>query len=100
VITFTSTGLRRRGTDAWTLLGELTLHGERREIELELTYGGWGPDPWGGVRVAFHAETQLHRNDFAINYSAMVRAGVAAVGTTVKVELDIEAVQGESLPQF
>jgi len=52
------------------------------------------------VRAAFHAETQLHRNEFAINYSAMVRAGVAAVGTTVKVELDIEAVQGESLPQF
>jgi polyisoprenoid-binding protein YceI len=100
VITFAGTGLRQRGADSWTLLGDLTLHGERREIELELTYGGWGPDPWGGVRVAFHAETQLHRNDFAINYSAMVRAGVAAVGTTVKVELDIEAVQGESLPQF
>ncbi|WP_103354044.1 YceI family protein [Amycolatopsis sp. CA-128772] len=100
VITFTSTGLRQRGVDSWTLLGELTLHGERREIELELTYGGWGPDPWGGVRVAFHAETTLHRNDFAINYNAMVRAGVAAVGTTVKVELDVEAVQGETLPQF
>jgi polyisoprenoid-binding protein YceI len=100
VITFTSSGLRQRGADSWTLVGDLTLHGERREIELELTYGGWGPDPWGGVRVAFHAETQLHRNEFAINYSAMVRAGVAAVGTTVKVELDIEAVQGESLPQF
>jgi len=30
----------------------------------------------------------------------MVRAGVAAVGTTVKIELDVEAVQGETLPQF
>ncbi len=100
VITFSSTGLRQRGTDEWTLAGELTLHGERREVELALTYGGWGPDPWGGVRAAFHAETTLHRNDFAINYSAMVRAGVAAVGTTVKIEIDIEAVQGESLPQF
>ncbi len=42
----------------------------------------------------------MHRNDFAINYSAMARASVAMIGTTVKVELDIEAVQGESLPQF
>lgn len=100
VITFVSTGLRQRSADSWTLTGELTLHGERRPVELALTYGGWGPDPWGGVRAAFHAETTLHRNDFAINYSAMVRAGVAAVGTTVKIELDIEAVQGESLPQF
>jgi polyisoprenoid-binding protein YceI len=97
-ITFESTGLRQSGPDTWTLLGELTLHGERRPIELDLHYGGWGPDPWGGVRVAFHAETQLHRNEFAINYNAMVRAGVAAIGTTVKIEIDLEAVQGESLP--
>ncbi|MER6796570.1 YceI family protein, partial [Amycolatopsis mediterranei] len=100
VITFTSTGMRQLGVDSWTLLGDLTLHGEHRQIELALTYGGWGPDPWGGVRAAFHAETTLHRNDFAINYGALARAGVAVVGTTVKIELDIEAVQGESLPQF
>lgn len=99
-ISFESTGLRRLGPDTWTLAGELTLHGERRVVELALTYGGYGPDPWGGVRVAFHAETQLHRNDFAIDYNAMVRAGVAAIGSTVKIELDIEAVQGESLPQM
>ncbi|MEC3975663.1 YceI family protein [Amycolatopsis sp. H20-H5] len=100
IISFTSSELRQRGSDTWTLAGELTLHGERRQIELDLRYGGYGPDPWGGVRAAFHAEAQLHRNDFAINYSAMVRAGVAAIGTTIKIELDIEAVQGESLPQF
>ncbi|TNC26070.1 YceI family protein [Amycolatopsis alkalitolerans] len=99
-ISFASTGLRQRGADTWTLAGELTLHGERRPVELDLTYGGWGPDPWGGVRAAFHAETQLHRNEFAINYNAMVRAGVAAIGTTVKIEIDVEAVQGESLPQM
>lgn len=97
-ISFASTGLRQRAADRWTVAGELALHGERRAIELDLTYGGCGPDPWGGVRAAFHAETQLHRNDFAINYNAMVRAGVAAVGTTVKIEIDVEAVQGESLP--
>jgi polyisoprenoid-binding protein YceI len=100
VIGFTSTELRQRSPDSWTLVGDLTLHGERRNIELDLRYGGFGADPWGGVRMAFHAETQLHRNDFAINYSAMARAGVAAIGTNIKIELDIEAIQGESLPEF
>ncbi|MEV0078355.1 YceI family protein [Nocardia neocaledoniensis] len=97
-ITFTGLGFRRTGADTWVMQGELTLHGQRRPIELAVTYGGCGPDPWGGVRAAFHAETLLHRNDFAIDYSAVVRAGVAAVGTTVKIELDIEVVQGEGLP--
>lgn len=98
VITFESTGLNRRGPDTWTLVGTLTLHGRRRPVELDMTYGGCGNDPWGGVRAAFHAETELHRGDFAIDYNAMIRAGVAAVGMTVKIELDIEAVQGEHLP--
>jgi polyisoprenoid-binding protein YceI len=100
VITFSSNGLRQRGQDSWTLSGELTLHGQHRSVDLDLHYGGYGPDPWGGVRAAFHGETQLHRNDFAINYNAMVRAGVAAIGTNVKIELDIQALQGENLPEF
>ncbi|ASR38662.1 hypothetical protein BAY61_30800 [Prauserella marina] len=99
-IGFVSTGLRQRDGEQWQLFGELSLHGRRREIELDLRYGGFGPDPWGGVRAAFHAETQLSRSDFAIDYNAMVRAGVAAVGTTVKVELDIQALRGNTLPDL
>lgn len=99
-IDFVSTGLVQRGSAEWTMEGELTLHGERKPVTLEMTYGGYGPDPWGGTRAAFHAETQLRRDDFAINYNAMVRAGVAAVGTTVKVEIDLQLVQGEQLPEM
>ncbi|MGA6163241.1 YceI family protein [Amycolatopsis magusensis] len=98
VIEFASTGLRQHGPVNWTMHGVLTLHGQRREVELDLRYGGCEADPWGGTRAAFHAETQLRRDDFAINYNAMVRAGVAAIGTVVRVELDIQAVQGEALP--
>ncbi|MGW4244571.1 YceI family protein [Nocardia sp. NPDC004722] len=98
LITFTGTGFRRTTPDTWLMPGELTLHGRTRPVDLTVTYGGYGPDPWGGTRAAFHAETLLHREDFAIDYNAMVRAGIAAVGTTVKIELDIELVQGNQLP--
>ncbi|MFB7722981.1 MULTISPECIES: YceI family protein [unclassified Nocardia] len=98
LITFAGNGFRRTGGDTWVMPGELTLHGRSRPVELTVTYGGYGPDPWGGVRVAFHAETLLHRDDFAIDYNAMVRAGIAAVGATLRVELDMELVQGERLP--
>jgi polyisoprenoid-binding protein YceI len=97
-IEFASTGLRRYDGDSWRLHGTLTLHGNCRDVELELRYGGYGPDPWGGQRAAFHAETQLRREDFAIDWNAMVDAGIAAIGTTVRVELDIEAVRGDRLP--
>jgi polyisoprenoid-binding protein YceI len=100
VISFSGSGFRRSGGDKLVMPGELTLHGQVRPLELDVTYGGYGPDPWGGVRAAFHAEVQLHRNDFAINYNAMVRAGIAAIGTAVNIDLDIELVQGEQLPQM
>jgi polyisoprenoid-binding protein YceI len=98
VIRFTGTGLRRTGSDSWVMPGELELHGQQRPVDLTVVYGGSGPDPWGGVRAAFHAETLLRRDDFDISYNTMLRAGIAAIGTTVQVELDIQLVQGDPPP--
>lgn len=69
-----------------------------REVDLDLSYLGTGPDPWGGVRAAFRATAELRRDDFAMNYNQVVQAGISAIGTTLKIELDIQAVQGDSLP--
>ncbi|MFI6336255.1 YceI family protein [Streptomyces sp. NPDC050535] len=98
-ITYHSTGLTLAGSDRWTVHGELTMRGVVRPVDLDLAYLGTGADPWGGTRAAFRATTELHREDFAMNYNQIVQAGIAAIGTTLKVELDIQAVQGGSLPQ-
>ncbi len=97
-ITYRSTGLEATGTDRWTLHGDLHLHGHTRPVDLDLTYLGTGPDPWGGTRAAFRATTELHREDFAMNYNQVLQAGIAAIGTTLKIQLDIQAVQGDTLP--
>ncbi|MEU3844688.1 YceI family protein [Streptomyces sp. NPDC028635] len=98
-ITFRSTGLTAAGPDRWTVHGELGMHGVLRPVDLDLAYLGSGADPWGGTRAAFRATTELHREDFAMNYNQVLQAGIAAIGTTLKVELDIQAVQGDTLPQ-
>lgn len=92
-ITYHSTGVSQSGPDRWTVRGELSLHGVVRKVALDLSYLGTGPDPWGGVRAAFRATTELRRDDFAMNYNQVVQAGVAAIGTTLRVELDIQAVR-------
>ncbi|MFF7228867.1 YceI family protein [Streptomyces sioyaensis] len=97
-LTYRSSGLTPAGPDRWRVHGELSLHGVVRPVDLELSYLGTGPDPWGGVRAAFRATAELRREDFKMNYNQVVAAGIAAIGTTLKVELDIQAVQGESLP--
>ncbi|AWW38729.1 YceI family protein [Streptomyces cadmiisoli] len=97
-ITYRSTGLTAAGADRWTVHGELALRGIVRPVDLDLTRLGTGADPWGGTRAAFRATTELRREDFAMHYNQVVRAGIAAVGATLKVELDVQAVRGESLP--
>jgi polyisoprenoid-binding protein YceI len=97
-ITYLGTSVEPAGDDRWTVHGQLAMHGVVREVDLALTYLGTGPDPWGGVRSAFRATAELRRQDFAMTYNQVVAAGIAAIGTTLKVELDIQAVQGEELP--
>ncbi|MGY5031936.1 YceI family protein [Streptomyces sp. 900116325] len=97
-ITYRSHGLDPAGPDRWTVHGELTMHGVTRDVDLNLSYLGTGPDPWGGTRAAFSATAELRRDHFAMNYNQVVQAGISAIGTTLRVELDIQAVQGDSLP--
>ncbi|SHI16135.1 YceI family protein [Streptomyces sp. 3214.6] len=98
-LTYRSTGLTPAGPDRWTVHGELTMRGVSRPVDLDLAYLGTGSDPWGGTRAAFRATTELRREDFAMDYNQVVQAGIAAIGTTLKVELDVQAVQGDALPQ-
>ncbi|MGV9989384.1 YceI family protein [Streptomyces sp. NPDC003374] len=97
-ITYRSSGVSAAGADRWTVHGELGMHGVLRPVDLDLAYLGTGPDPWGGTRAAFRATTQLRREDFAMNYNQVLQAGISAIGTTLRVELDVQAVQGDSLP--
>lgn len=97
-LTYRSSALTPAGPDRWTVHGLLTMHGIAREVDLDLSYLGTGPDPWGGVRAAFHATAELRRDDFAMNYNQVLQAGISAIGTTLRVELDIQAVQGDSVP--
>jgi polyisoprenoid-binding protein YceI len=97
-IEFHSTGLAQTGQNSWVLDGELTIRGATRPVRLDVSYQGLGADPWGATRAAFKATTDLHRDDFAVSWNQVVRAGVMLIGTTVRVELDVEAVQGTVLP--
>ncbi|GAA0343100.1 YceI family protein [Actinoallomurus spadix] len=98
VITYAGTHAVPAGGDRWVVRGELTLKGVRRPVDLDLTYLGTGPDLWGGVRAAFRATTELRREDFAMTFNQMVAAGIGAIGTTLRVVLDVQAVPGTSPP--
>lgn len=93
VVTFTSTVLRPRGGDRWDLDGELTLCGVRRPTRLDTRFVGVGPDPWGGTRASATATTQLRKDDYAMTFNQSLADGIMMIGTTLRVEMDIQAVR-------
>ena len=89
---FRSSGLTRLGDDHWQLDGGLTIRDITRPVTLDVHYGGSGPDPWGGTRLAATATTQLHRADYEINWNMGLPGGLTLIGPTLRIELDIQAV--------
>src|SRR5690606_24420019 len=65
--------------------GELTLLGETRPVELTLTKGKEGKDPWGLYRVGYTAEGTLQRSDFGMDF---MQGGIGDdVALTIRFEL-------------
>ena len=89
--TFNSTHLRLEG-DTHTLVGELTIKGVTRTVELALEVNGFGPDAYGGTRTGFTATTTIDRNDFGVDIKMPMDGGGVVVGDKVQITLEIEAV--------
>ncbi|MFF2506236.1 YceI family protein [Streptomyces sp. NPDC058067] len=81
-----------KGGSRWAITGALSLHGVTRTITLDTEYLGTGNGMEGEPRAACRATTELHRDDFTVNWQTMLARGIAAVGSSVKIELDIQIV--------
>ncbi|NKB63054.1 MAG: YceI family protein [Gammaproteobacteria bacterium] len=67
--TFTSTSYIEQGDGTGTLVGDLTLHGVTKSIEIKTNKIGEGKDPWGKYRIGFDGNTTITMADFGINYN-------------------------------
>ena len=90
-MTFRSTGVRTDGAD-WTVVGDLTIKGITKQVELELELNGFGPDAYGGTRAGFSAKTEISRKAYGVDIDMPMDGGGVVVGDKITVELEIEAV--------
>lgn len=81
-----------RGGSRWAVTGALTLHGVSRTIALDTQYLGLGSGLEGETRAACRATTELHREDFTLTWQTMLARGIAAVGSSISIDLDIQIV--------
>ncbi|MFD8570420.1 YceI family protein [Streptomyces sp. NPDC057694] len=81
-----------RGGNRWGITGALSLHGVTRTVTLDAEYLGLGNGMEGETRAACRATTELHRDDFTVSWQTMLARGIAVVGSSVRIELDVQIV--------
>ncbi len=77
---------------SFRLIGDLSIRGTTREVQLEVTSEGRTNDPWGNKRAGYSARTTIHRKDFGLTWNQLLEAGGVAVGDEVRITLDLELV--------
>lgn len=76
-----------------TLVGELTMHGVTKPINLKVKGGGIINDGWGNDRAAFTAVGKLNRYDYGLKWNKAVEAGRLVVGEEVELHLAFEGIR-------
>ncbi|MBO0920420.1 YceI family protein [Cellulomonas sp. zg-ZUI222] len=91
--TFASTAIRTDGGDKHVVVGDLTIHGVTREVELETEFNGTAVDPFGNTRAGFEATVTISRKDFGLTWNAALEAGGVLVADKVRIDLDVSAIK-------
>ncbi len=99
-ITFVGTQVRLRGPNDGVVLGDLTIRGVTRSVEMKVHYLGQWQTPWweDGVdrgpktRAGFLATTRINRHDFGVSWNDTLDRGGVVVGDDVAITIDAEAI--------
>lgn len=74
--------------------GNLTIRGISKAVTLDVEIGGIIKDPAGLTRLGFVLEGKIKRKDFGLKWNKLLEAGGLAVSETVKLTIEIEAIEG------
>lgn len=92
-MTFRTTRVTRRSDAEFTVLGDLTIKGVTKPVELTLELEGVGNSPWGQQVLGFSLTGEIDREDFGMTWNVGLETGGVLVSKNVKLEIEGEAVR-------
>jgi polyisoprenoid-binding protein YceI len=90
-LAFTSTEVRHEGGNVFVLVGDLTIRGVTRQVELEVELQGVSRDPYGNDKIGFEATTTISRKDFGLTWNVALETGGILVSDKIKIFIDVQA---------
>jgi polyisoprenoid-binding protein YceI len=91
-LTYASTAVTELPSGEWLINGDLTIKNVTLPAALLVEFRGAVADPFGNLRVGFHASTSISRRDFGLLHDLENHTGSLRVARDVTIEIDVEAV--------
>ncbi len=91
-ISFKSKAVRQNAGNN-VLIGDLTIHGVTRQVELPYKIKGPVKGPMGNTRIGFEASTIINRKDYGLTWNKTLEAGGVIVGEELELLIDLEAIE-------
>jgi polyisoprenoid-binding protein YceI len=92
-IRFHSTGVTPAPEGKIRLVGDITIKGVTKPIELVGTISDGGADPWGNERIGVEVEGTIDRRDFDLSWNQNLPNGGLLVSNEVKLLVSVSAVK-------
>jgi polyisoprenoid-binding protein YceI len=92
-IKFSATSLTKIKEGDYVLVGDLTLHGITKSVELAAEYGGLMKDPWGNTKMALALEGKINRKDWGLNWNSALETGGVLVSEEVRLNIELQFLQ-------
>jgi polyisoprenoid-binding protein YceI len=92
-LNFISTSFKKQNEDTYTLIGNLTIKGNTKTVELSVEYGGAATDGWGQVKAGFEITGKINRKDFGLTWGAVTEAGGVVLSDEIKLNINIQMIK-------
>lgn len=92
-ITFQATSFTQKSGSDYEMVGDLSIHGVTKSVNLAADFGGTMQDPWGNTKVAFALEGKISRKDWGLTWNSALETGGVLVSDEVRLAIELQFVK-------
>lgn len=82
--------------DDYKVVGDLTIKGITKEVELDYEHGGDSIDPFGNRKIGGTLTGTVNRRDWGLNWNVPLDTGGVLVSEKIKLEIDFQLAQSKA----
>jgi polyisoprenoid-binding protein YceI len=92
-LSFVSTSFIHKSGSEYALVGDLTIKGNTKSVELAVDFGGRMTDFYGQDKAGFEITGKINRSEFGLTWSAVTEAGGVVVSDEIKLNMAVQMVK-------